>query len=69
MLGKFTSSRRKGINVRDEKELKLWVKLICSINKDGGDIRKPLSILWESVNEEIQILEEKNKNREKIYQS
>ena len=68
MLGKFKSGR-KGINVRDEKEFKIWVKLICAIHNDGGDISKPLNILWDSVSEEIQILESENKKREKIYQS
>lgn len=68
MLGKITS-RRKGINVRDEKEFKIWAKLICSINKEGGDISKPINILWNSVMEEIEILESKNRDREKIYES
>ena len=34
------SSRKEGINVRDEREFKLWVKFILSIQKDGGDIKK-----------------------------
>ena len=36
------SSRNEGINVRDEREFKLWVKFIASVQKDGGDINKPL---------------------------
>ena len=68
MLNK-TTTRRKGINVRDEKEFKIWVKLICSINKEGGDITTPLNILWKSVEEEIQILEKRAKNLDRILQS
>jgi hypothetical protein len=68
MLNK-TTTRRKGINVRDEKEFKIWVKLICSINKEGEDITKPLNILWKSVEEEIQILEKRAKNLDRILQS
>jgi hypothetical protein len=55
------SSRKEGINVRDEREFKLWVKFILSIQKDGGDINKPLEILWKSVNYEFMLLEEKEK--------
>jgi len=55
------SSRKEGINVRDEKEFKLWVKFIASVQKDGGDINKPLEILWKSVNYEFMLLEEKEK--------
>lgn len=63
------SSRFEGINVRDEKEFKLWVKFIASIQKDGGNISKPLEILWNSVKEEFDLLEKKSKGRSKIYQS
>jgi hypothetical protein len=63
------SSRNEGINVRDEKEFKLWVKFIASIQKDGGNISKPLEILWNSVKEEFDLLEKKSKGRSKIYQS
>ena len=63
------SSRNEGINVRDEREFKLWVKLIASIQKDGGNISKPLEVLWRSVREEFDILEKKSKGRSKIYQS
>jgi hypothetical protein len=50
------SSKNEGINVRDEREFKLWVKLIASIQKDGGNISKPLEVLWRSVREEFDIL-------------
>lgn len=63
------SSKNGGINVRDEKEFKLWVKFIASIQKEGGDINKPLQILWESVKTELDLLEKKSKGRDKIYQS
>jgi hypothetical protein len=63
------SSKNEGINVRDEREFKLWVKLIASIQKDGGNISKPLEVLWRSVREEFDILEKKSKGRSKIYQS
>ena len=68
MLSK-DSSRNEGINVRDEKEFKLWVKFIASIQKDGGNISKPLEILWNSVKEEFDLLEKKSRGRSKIYQS
>ena len=55
------SSRNEGINVRDEREFKLWVKFIASVQKDGGDINRPLEILWRSVNSEFRALEQKNK--------
>lgn len=42
-----------GINVKEEKEFKLWVKFILSIQKEGGDVNKPLEILWESVKKEL----------------
>ena len=59
MLSK-DSSRNEGINVRDEKEFKLWVKFIASIQRDGGNISKPLEILWDSVRKEFEILEKNN---------
>ena len=68
MLSKGSSSNE-GINVRDEREFKLWVKFIASIQKDGGNISKPLEILWNSVKEEFDLLEKKSKGRSKIYQS
>lgn len=55
------SSRSEGINVRDEREFKLWVKFIASVQKEGGDINKPLEILWRSVNSEFKALEQKEK--------
>ena len=61
------SSRKEGINVRDEKEFKLWVKFIASIQRDGGNISKPLEILWDSVRKEFEILEKKSKQRSKVY--
>ena len=68
MLSKGSSSNE-GINVRDEKEFKLWVKFIASIQKDGGNISKPIEILWNSVKEEFDLLEKKSRGRSKIYQS
>jgi hypothetical protein len=68
MLSKGSSSNE-GINVRDEKEFKLWVKFIASIQKDGGNISKPLEILWNSVKEEFDLLDKKSRGRSKIYQS
>lgn len=55
------SSRNEGINVRDEREFKLWVKFIASVQKDGGDINRPLEILWRSVNSEFRALEQQKK--------
>jgi hypothetical protein len=63
------SSRKEGINVRDEKEFKLWVKLIASIQKEGGNISKPLDILWESLNYEFSLLEKEAKKKNMIYHS
>ena len=57
------SSKNEGINVRDEKEFKLWVKFIASIQKDGGNISKPLEILWNSVKEELDLLDRKSRSR------
>lgn len=55
------SLRNDTINVRGEREFKLWVKFIASVQKDGGDINKPLEILWRSVNSEFKALEQKEK--------
>ena len=63
------SSRKEGINVRDEKEFKHWVKFIASIQKDGGNISKPLDILWNSVKEEFDLLDERSSRKRKMYQS
>jgi hypothetical protein len=63
------SSGKGEINVRDEREFKLWIKFILSIEKEGGDIKKPLNILWESVKRELEDSEIKRKGRDKIYQS
>jgi len=41
------------INLKEEKEFKLWVKFILSIQKEGGDINKPLEILWRSIKKEL----------------
>ena len=58
---KRNSFKMKGIDVRDEREFKLWVKFIASVHKDGGDINKPVDILWKSVQSEIQLTERKPK--------
>ena len=63
------SSRNEGINVRDEREFKLWVKFIASIQKDGGNISKPLEILWRSVNSEFRALEQKDKSSKRFIAS
>jgi hypothetical protein len=53
-MNSFTVPREKGIiNVRNEKEFKLWVKFIASVHKEGGDIRKPIDVLWKSIEGEI----------------
>ena len=54
---KISSSRNSSINVRDEREFKLWVKFIASVHKEGGDIKKPIDILWNSLTEEITSVE------------
>ena len=63
------SSRNEGINVRDEREFKLWVKFIASVQKDGGDINRPLDILWRSVNSEISSLEREEKTVKRLLAS
>lgn len=55
------SFKPEGINVRDEREFKLWVKFITSVNNNGGDINKPLDILWKSVQSEIALKDKKPK--------
>lgn len=52
------------IDVRDEREFKLWVKFIASVYKNGGDISKPSEILWKSVKDQIKI--ERSKYNKKI---
>jgi hypothetical protein len=53
-MNSVTVPREKGtINVRNEKEFKLWVKFIASVHKEGGDIRKPIDVLWKSIESEI----------------
>jgi len=61
MESKRNSFKMEGIDVRDEREFKLWVKFIASVHKDGGDINKPVDILWKSVQSEIQLTERKLK--------
>ena len=61
MESKRNSFKTEGIDVRDEREFKLWVKFIASVHKDGGDINKPVDILWKSVQSEIQLTERKSK--------
>ena len=63
------SSKKEGINVRDEREFKLWVKFIASVQKDGGDINRPLDILWRSVNSEISSLELEEKTVKRLLAS
>jgi hypothetical protein len=48
MDSKITHSRKATINIMDEKEFKLWLKFIISVDKNGGDISKPADILWRS---------------------
>jgi hypothetical protein len=61
MESKRNSFRMEGIDVRDEREFKLWVKFIASVHKDGGDINKPIDILWKSVQSEIQSVEKRSR--------
>lgn len=65
MLKKY-SLRNEGIDVQNEKEFKLWVKFIASIKKEGGDINKPLEILWKSVNYQFELLKHKNNDTKKL---
>jgi hypothetical protein len=59
MESKRNSFKMEGIDVRDEREFKLWVKFIASVHKDGGDINKPIDILWKSVQSEIRSTEKR----------
>lgn len=46
--------QKKGtIDVQNEFEFKMWVKMIASIHSKGGDISKPTEILWKSVRNEM----------------
>lgn len=66
MTSKIAHTEKAKINVRDEKELKLWIKIIASVYKNGGDISKLADILWRSFDCEIQGLEQKIKSRKKV---
>jgi hypothetical protein len=57
MGSKITPTEKGKINVRDEREFKLWIKFIASVYKNGGDINKPADILWESFQGEIRMAE------------
>jgi hypothetical protein len=48
-------SKNSRIDIRDEREFKLWVKFIASVYKNGGDISKPSEILWKSVKDQIRM--------------
>ena len=61
MESKRNSFEMEGIDVRDEREFKLWVKFIASVHKDGGDINKPIDILWKSVQSEIRSTEKRTR--------
>ena len=69
MESKRNSFKLEGIDVRDEREFKLWVKFIASVQKDGGDINRPLDILWRSVNSEISSSEQKEKTLKRLLAS
>lgn len=58
---KRNSSSNTKIDIRDEREFKLWVRFIASVYKNGGDINKPSEILWRSVIEEINPVSQKRK--------
>jgi len=53
------NSRNSRIDVKDEREFKLWIKFIASVHKNGGDINKPTQMLWKSVADEIKFQEAK----------
>jgi hypothetical protein len=53
MDSNISSGKNSTINVKDEKEFKLWIKFIASVHKNGGDINKPTDILWKSILGEI----------------
>jgi hypothetical protein len=65
MNGKCESMDKAFIDIKDEKEFKLWLKFIASVYKNGGDIKKPVDILWKSIEEELTNLNSKNKIRRK----
>jgi len=65
MNGKCESMDKAFIDIKDEKEFKLWLKFIASVYKNGGDIKKPVDILWKSLEEELTNLNSKNKIRRK----
>lgn len=64
MKTSIKDSKDSRIDIRDEREFKLWVKFIASVYKNGGDITKPSEILWKSVRDQIKV--EKNKFNRKI---
>lgn len=65
MNGKCESINGTFIDIKDEKEFKLWLKFIASVYKNGGDIKKPVDILWKSLEEELSSVNSKNKIRRK----
>lgn len=65
MNGKCESINGAFIDIKDEKEFKLWLKFIASVYKNGGDIKKPVDILWKSLEEELSSVNSKNKIRRK----
>ena len=46
-------SKKGRIDVQNEFEFKMWIKMIASIHSKGGDISKPTEILWKSVQEKV----------------
>lgn len=62
-----TSSIYPRIDIRDEKEFKLWIKFIASVYKSGGDIKKPSDILWQSVLDEIRSLDQKCRTKSRSF--
>ncbi len=65
MNTKSESIDRAFIDIKDEKEFKLWLKFIASVYKNGGDIKKPVDILWKSLEGELSSINSKNKIRRK----
>jgi len=59
MDSKITHSKKATINIMDEKEFKLWIKFIISVDKNGGDFQKPANILWRSFLGEIKTAEKR----------
>ena len=68
-LDKLSKNLKEENVVSSEFLFKLWVKFIASIQKDGGNISKPLDILWNSVKEEFDLLSETSSRKRKMYQS